>query len=135
MMFISEALLYADADTPQFILLPILVFLFLPKLLFSYLEITSNGIRAHYWPNFSYRAEWQEIERLGKATFLGKAKCDALYLITPRGETFSDSMSRQQGIQTQSLIALSDFKGWPKGRLYQDLFRRISEVLEHAAES
>lgn len=132
MLFISEALLYADADTPQFIMLPIIIFLFIPKLVFSYLEVISTGIKVRYWPNIRYQAGWQEIERLGKATFLGKANCEALYLRTAQDETSRDLVPRQQGIQTRRLIALSDFRGWPKGRLYQELSRHIPQILEHA---
>jgi hypothetical protein len=131
-LFISEALLYAGADTPQFIMLPILVFLFLPKLFFSYLETSPDGIRVHYWPNYHFQAAWDEIGRLGKASFLGKSNCDALYLKKVRGENSPEVMSRQSGIQQKQLVALSDFGGWPGGRLHQVLSWYIPQILEHA---
>jgi hypothetical protein len=128
-MFISEALLYADADTPQFIILPIIVFLFLPKLFFSYLETSSTGIEVHYWPNYHLRVEWDEMGRLGKASFLARSNCDAIYLRNPQGETDSGEITREVGIYQKRLIALSDFRDWPKGGLRQELVRFIPEIM------
>lgn len=132
MLYISEALLYADADTPQFIMLPILLFLFLPKLIFSYLETSPTGIKIHYWPNYLLQVGWDEIGHLGKASFLGRRYCDALYIRGIPSEDQPKEISRQQGIQEKRMIALSDFKGWPRGRLYQVLSRNIPQILEHA---
>ena len=132
-MFISEALLYADADTPQIIMLPIILFLFIPKLIFSYLETSPDGIKVHYWPNYNLRVGWEIIGRLGKASFLGKSNCDVLYLRDSQSEPPLDEISRQNGIQQKRLVALGDFKGWPKGGLHQELVRFIPEIVDEDA--
>jgi hypothetical protein len=132
-MFISEALLYADADTPQIIMLPIILFLFIPKLIFSFLETSLDGIRVHYWPNYHIRVGWQMIDRLGKASFLGKTNCDALHLRNLQGKPSAYEISRHAGIQQKRLIALSDFKGWPNGDLHQELVQFIPEIVDKDA--
>ena len=127
MLLTSETLLYADPDTPWILLIPILVFLYLPSLFFSYLKVTAEGVELFYWPRYRVRSSWEGIDRLGEVRLLGKIPHDALILkeAEPRG-----NISRHQGIRKKWIIPLGDFRGWPEGILFQELHRHIPEILD-----
>jgi hypothetical protein len=129
-LFASEALLYEDADTPRFLLIPILVFLYLPKLFLSYLEVSDQGINLFYWPNYRINVSWQEVNRLGKAIFLGRQSSDVLYLRKGPEEGIPSLIDRHRGFREKRIIPLSDFRGWPDGDLYNDLMRYIPNIIQ-----
>ena len=98
-LFSSEALLYADANTPRILIFLILLFLYLPKLLFSYLAVTHDGIHIHYWPNYHHKVTWDEIDRIGKVMLYKRIPSDALYLHSEHGESFGQEIDRYHGIR------------------------------------
>jgi hypothetical protein len=126
-LFSSEALLYAAPDTPQFLLMPILIFLYLPKLFLSYLRISDSGIELFYWPNYRQKTSWENIERLGEVFYLEKFTQQALYLRSESGEKVD--IKREKGLREKLIIPLSDFRGWPTGTLYDELQKHIPHIL------
>lgn len=116
-------LLYADSNTPGCLLIPLLVLLFLPRLLLSYLEVSPQGLELLFWPTFRIPVCWDEVERLGKCTFWGKITCDALYLKNPSRPKSETIIDRERGLLQKQIIPLSDFRGWPEGGLAENLQR------------
>jgi hypothetical protein len=127
MLLLSESLLYADPDTPWILMLPILVFLYLPALFLSYLKLSDAGVELFYWPGFRLNSSWEDIERLGYVTLLGKIPHDALFIKSNPEQM--QTVSRQKGIREKRIIPLSDFRGWPEGYLLSELKRYIPELL------
>ena len=118
MLLSSETLLYADPDTPWILLVPILIFLYLPSLFFSYIKTSADGIELYYWPRYRVKAKWEDIDRLGEVTLLGKIPHEALIL---KNAEPTQALSRHQGIRKKWIIPLGDFRGWPEGKLQQAL--------------
>ena len=124
-LLISETLLYADPDTPWILLLPILIFLYLPSLFLSYLKINPEGVELFYWPGYRLKSSWEEIDYLGDVTLLGKIPHDALLL---KNAEQARALSRQQGIRKKWIIPLGDFQGWPEGKLHQALTKYRPDI-------
>ncbi len=129
-LFSSGALLYADAEAPRILMVPILLFLYIPKLVLSYLKVSDEGIELHYWPNYRFNVQWDEIERLGKAIVIGERTIDILYVRTGDREGTAAAVDRRRGIREKRIIPLSDFRGWPAGALYNELVRFIPEIMQ-----
>ncbi len=125
----SEALLYTTPDTAQFILIPILLLLYLPKLLFSYLRITENGIELFYWPNYHLSAKWEEIEQLGKVSYIWNNSQDVLIIRRIEGKSITQGLDRHQAMQEKRIIPLEDFRGWPEGNLSDELQKHIPVIV------
>jgi hypothetical protein len=123
MLFVTESLLYADSDTPWILLLPILVFLYLPALFFSYLKLSPEEIELFYWPRYRLTSSWENIDHLGEVTLLGKIPYDALIL---KSAQQTQGLSRQRGIRKKWIIPLDDFRGWPDGELYKQLREHLA---------
>jgi len=128
-LYSSEALLYSTPDTPSFILIPILFLLYLPKLLFSYLQITESGIKLFYWPNYRLTANWEEIEQLGQITYMRKYTQDALFIRGIDGKSITQDLDRHRAIQEKKVIPLNDFRGWPDGDLSNELKQFIPTIV------
>ena len=129
-LFSSEALLLADSEPAWILIIPILLFLFIPKLIFSYLMVSDEGIELFYWPNYRHKSTWEKIDYLGKVTLIGNSTSDVLYLHDETGIARKAKINRHRGIKEKQIIPLSDFREWPKGQLYSDLLRFIPEIIE-----
>ena len=128
-LYSSEGLLFAGSEPSWVLTIPILLFLFFPKLIFSYLMVSDEGIELLYWPNYRLKSSWEELENLGKVTVIGNLTSDVLYLRGETGEANGVEINRHRGIQEKCIIPLSDFRGWPKGQLYTDLLRFIPDII------
>ena len=128
-LYSSEGLLFAGSEPSWVLTIPILLFLFFPKLIFSYLMVSDEGIELLYWPNYRLKSSWEEIGYLGKVTVIGNLTSDVLYLRCETGEANGVEINRHRGIQEKCIIPLSDFRGWPKGQLYTDLLRFIPDII------
>jgi hypothetical protein len=126
----AEWLLYSDSDLSFLVCLPLFFLLFLPRLLLSYLRLSSQGLELHYWPNYRVHVPWNAVERLGQCHALGMMRGDALYLHHSRSGASAEILSRTSGLQQKRIIPLSDFRGWPQGQLAQELARFIPEVVD-----
>jgi hypothetical protein len=131
MLLTSEALLYADADTSWILMVPVLIFLYLPSLFLSYLKVNEEGIELLYWPSYRLKSSWDEISHLGNVTLLGKIPFDALYLKKSEQER---GVSRHRGIRKKWIIPLGDFRGWPEGELYEQLQIYLPRFFESEKE-
>ena len=131
-LFSSEALLFADSESSWVLTIPILLFLFIPKLTFSYLMVSDEGIELLYWPNYRIKSTWDMIDHLGKVTVIGSLTSDVLFLRGETEETSAVGMNRHRGIKERRIIPLSDFRGWPKGQLYSDLLRLIPDIIKRS---
>ena len=129
-LFSSEALLYANPDTPQILLIPILFLLYLPKLFLSYLKISKDGIELYYWPNYRLKTSWNEINRLGKVSYFGKFTHDALFIHDTSGKLVNTDLNRQIGIRKKIIIPLSDFRGWPGEDLINELVKHKPDIMK-----
>ena len=129
-LFSSEALLFADSESSWVFTIPILMFLFIPKLIFSYLVISDEGLELLYWPNYRLETTWKELDRLGSVTVIGSLTSDLLYLRGKFVDANAEEIDRHRGIRERRVISLSDFKGWPKGQLHDDLERYIPDIIE-----
>ena len=130
-LFQFDPLLYADPDTPGWVLFPIMVGLFIPRLFLSYLKVSADGLILHYWPKHTTQVKWEQIARLGRCRFLGFIPCDALYLKMPEAQTKNAAL-REWGLAKKCIIPLSDFRGWPNGKLAENLKNRIPSIMsEH----
>jgi len=127
--FSSEALLLADSEPSWILTFPILLFLFIPKLIFSYLLVSDEGIELLYWPNYRIKSTWDMIDCLGKVSVLGSITSDVLFLRSETGDISAVDISRHRGIKERRIIPLSDFRGWPKGQLFCDLQRFIPDII------
>ncbi|MCK4816700.1 hypothetical protein KA005_13095 [bacterium] len=128
-LYSSEGLLFAGSEPSWVLTIPILLFLFFPKLIFSYLMVSDEGIELLYWPNYRLKSSWEELENLGKVTVIGSLTSDVLYLRGETGEANGVEIDRHRGIKEKRIIPLSDFRGWPKGQLYTDLLRFIPDII------
>ena len=126
--FQFDALLYAEPETPGWLLIPITIGLFIPHLLLSYLKVTSNGLHLHFWPKYTTQVKWEEIDRLGKCRFLFLFPCDALFLKKAEAKTKNATL-RDWGLAKKCIIPLSDFQGWPDGELAQCLKKYIPAII------
>jgi len=124
----AEPLLSMDGNTPLWISLPIVLVLFLPRLLLSYLRVGPAGMEVRYWPRYRARIPWGAVERLGECLALGPFKRDALYL----SGAGTGVLHRETGLRQNLIIPISDFHGWPDGRLREELTRFIPRVVEPA---
>ena len=131
-LFSSEALLFADSEPSWVLTFPILLFLFIPKLIFSYLKVSDEGIELLYWPNYRIKSTWDMIDHLGKVTVIGSLTSDVLFLRGETEETSAVEINRHRGIKERRIIPLSDFRGWPKGQLYCDLLRLIPDIIKRS---
>jgi hypothetical protein len=131
-LFSSEALLFADSESSWVLTIPILLFLFIPKLIFSYLKVSDEGIELLYWPNYRIKSTWDMIDHLGKVSVIGSLTSDVLFLRGETEETSAVELNRHRGIKERRIIPLSDFRGWPKGQLYSDLLRLIPDIIKRS---
>ena len=99
----AEPLLYGDSDPSLWIILPILLLLFVPRLFLSYLKVGPAGLELRYWPGYRVQVPWSDIDRLGKCRALGVMRCDALYLQRSSPATEAEVLSRTHGLQLNLL--------------------------------
>ena len=125
-------MLFADSEPSWVLTFPILLFLFIPKLIFSYLKVSDEGIELLYWPNYRIKSTWDMIDHLGKVTVIGSLTSDVLFLRGETEETSAVEINRHRGIKERRIIPLSDFRGWPKGQLYCDLLRLIPDIIKRS---
>ena len=122
-----DAWLYATPDTPGFILIPIMVGLFIPRLYLSYLKVSTEGLTLHYWPGYQIQVKWEDIDHLGKCRFLGIIPCDALYLKRDEAKD-KKAIIRGWGLAKKCIIPLCDFRGWPKGELAENIKTHVPHI-------
>lgn len=106
----------------------LLLLLYLPSLLRSYLRVSPEGLELYYWPLYRLRAAWPEVVRLGTCKMLGLFPCDALYLDRPESQA-REAFVREWGLAKRCVVPVGDFRGWPAGPLAADVGRYIPHIL------
>ena len=92
--------------------------------------ISDEGLELFYWPNYRLKTTWEELDRLGSVTGFGSLTSDVLYLRGKSVGANAEEIDRHRGIQERRVVSLSDFKGWPKGQLHDDLLRFIPDIIK-----
>jgi len=95
---------------------------------FSYMQITPEGItQKRYFPNKSIRCGWSDVDSLGKYLF-----ADVLYLKPSEsiGLPIFFIKLLKGLLHIQPTIPLSNYSGWPNGRLAADLEKYIPKIIE-----
>ena len=126
-LYHSDAWLYLAPDSPGCLAVALMVGLYIPSLFLSYLKVSPDGLELCYWPTYRLCVAWQDIERVGKCKLFGIFPCDALYLDRPEARA-RNAVLREWGLAKRCIVPLSDFGGWPAGKLAKDLRRCIPHV-------
>lgn len=97
---------------------------------FAYLKVSSTGIEYQMWPFGGVCCRWSNTDRIGK----GILKGDIIYLKNGEGVGASVGLSRIiqkiSPIRIPESIPLSGFRGWPQGRLAEDLQRYAPHLFD-----
>ena len=128
MLYATWPLLYIEPDSASCLVIPMLVFLYVPSLFLSYLRVSDEGVELLHWPRYRVRARWDEVTRLDKCRAFGKFKFDALYLRESAQGEARKLADREMGEFRKNIISLTDFRGWPEGRLAEDIRRYLPQM-------
>ncbi len=97
------------------IILTILLLLLVGEVMFSYLEVSPKGMEYRIWPFYHLRFDWDEIESIERIRVLKFFPVDSINVAVTNRSSFATTTVLKQSIN------LSDFQGWPKGRLAQSI--------------
>ena len=90
----------------------------------SYLQMSDEGVGVRHWPTKLKLVPWNKVERVGKYATLGIFKSDILIF---------KEMHQISGVESKeefNVFTLSDFQGWPKGELADDLRKRRPQAFK-----
>jgi hypothetical protein len=90
----------------------------------SYLVMSDEGIGERRWPGKPKVVSWDKVEFLRNYTSLFIFKNDILVYKEMR------QLPGNEQKEELNFFTLSDFKGWPKGPLADDLRRRLPQVFK-----
>lgn len=93
------------------IILTILLMLLVGEVLFSYLEVSPQGMEYRIWPFYHLKFDWDEIESIERSRIMKIFPVDSLNVAVTNRSSFATTTVLKQSIN------ISDFQGWPKGRL------------------
>lgn len=85
------------------------------KFFFNYLQLSVEGIGERRWPGKLKLVPWDKVENVHHYATLGIFKSDILVYKETR---------QISGVETKEVLnffTLSDFRGWPKGELTDEL--------------
>jgi hypothetical protein len=91
---------------------------------FSYLVMSDEGIGERRWPGKPKVVSWDKVEFLRNYTSLFIFKNDILVYKEMR------QLPGNEQKEELNFFTLSDFKGWPKGSLADDLRKRLPQVFK-----
>ena len=81
----------------------------------SYLQLSSEGVGERRWPGRLKLVPWEKVENVRHYATLGIFKSDILVYKETR--QISDTETKE----ALNFFTLSDFEGWPKGSLADDV--------------
>jgi hypothetical protein len=106
------------------VILSILLMLLVGEVMFSYLQVSPNGIEYRFWPFYHLEFDWDDIESIKQSRLLGIFPYDSMnVVITNRSGYATTSVLKQS-------VSLSDFQGWPKGKLAATLREYAPHLFE-----
>lgn len=101
----------------------------IPNILFSHLKITHTGLELRDWPFLRYRYTWDEVSIIHSYSFTRFLSFDYLIIKDPKDPNNEKLKKRVYVIDQRKWIPLSGFRGWPNGRLAQDLQQYIPHIV------
>ena len=130
LLSLPMSLLEVGGDSPG-CFLPLVLLLWIPELVRSYLKVSPAGLEVYYWPYKRFQVNWDQIDRLGKYKVFGIFPSDVLYLkgSTPFGSQHVLGREIRLG-HPQRFVVLSDFKGWKNGTLADELRKYIPLIMD-----
>jgi hypothetical protein len=93
------------------LILTILLLLLVGEVMFSYLEVSPKGMEYRLWPFYHLNFDWDEIESIQRTRLLRLFPLDSINVAITNRSSFATTTVLKQSIN------LSDFQGWPKGKL------------------
>ena len=129
-LHLSTPLLYINDDHALIFVIPILILLYIPKLLFSYLRVSPHGLELRYASLYRAKISWQNIERFGKSKAYGEFLRDALFLKSAVAVVPENKIARWLGDKKIQEIVIGDFRGWPDGELAQSIRQYVPHLFE-----
>lgn len=127
-LHLSTPLLYIEDEHALIFVIPILLLLYIPKLLFSYLRVSPQGLELRYASLYRVKTSWQNIEHFGKSKAYGEFTRDALFLKKAVAVAPENRVARWLGDKIIREIVIGDFRGWPDGELAQALQQHIPHI-------
>jgi len=109
---------------------------YIPSLFRSSLKASPECLELLLWPAKPQTFSWDEITHLEHKKVLGLVAYDRLFLDRPRHENrivIALTTKSREWVDAQKIyIILSDFQGWPNGKLADDLYRYAPQIFEQA---
>lgn len=106
------------------VVLSILLMLLVGEVMFSYLQVSPKGIEYRFWPFYYLEFDWNDIESIKRSRLLGIFPYDSMNVAIPNRSSYATTT-----VLTQS-ISLSNFQGWPKGKLAASLREYAPHLFE-----
>jgi hypothetical protein len=106
------------------VVLSILLMLLVGEVMFSYLQVSPDGIEYRFWPFYHLEFDWEDIEDLKQSRLLGIFGYDSMNVVIANRSSYATTTVLKQS------ISLSDFQGWPKGKLADTLREYAPHLFE-----
>ena len=106
------------------VILSILLMLLVGEVMFSYLQVSPDGIEYRFWPFYHLQFDWDDIESIKQSRVLGLFPYDSMNVVITNRSSFATTTVLKQS------ISLSDFQGWPKGKLAATLREYAPHLFE-----
>jgi hypothetical protein len=111
------------------VILSILLMLLVGEVMFSYLQVSPDGIEYRFWPFYHLEFDWDEIESIKQSRLLGIFPYDSMHVVITNRSSYATTTVFKQS------ISLSDFQGWPKGKLAATLREFVPHLFENSPQS
>jgi hypothetical protein len=106
------------------IILSILLMLLIGEVMFSYLQVSPEGIQYRFWPFYYLEFDWDDIESITQSRLLGIFPYDSMNVTVTNRSGYATTAVLKQS------ISLTDFQGWPKGQLAATLREYAPHLFE-----
>lgn len=106
------------------VILTILLMLLVGEVMFSYLEVSPKGMAYRLWPFYQLKFDWDEIESIQRARVLKIFPVDSMHVAITNRSSFATTTVLKQS------VTISDFQGWPKGKLAEALRENAPNLFE-----
>jgi hypothetical protein len=108
------------------VILTILLMLLVGEVMFSYLEVSPKGIEYRLWPFYHLEFDWDEIESIQRARILKIIPVDSMNVAITNRSSFATTTVLKQS------ISISDFQGWPRGKLAEALRENAPQLFDNS---
>jgi hypothetical protein len=108
------------------VILSILLMLLVGEVMFSYIQVSPDRIEYRFWPFYHLEFDWDDIETIKQSRLLGVFPYDSMNVAITNRSSYATTTVLQQS------ISLSDFQGWPKGKLAATLREYSPRLFENS---